>query len=152
AEDGIRDRNVTGVQTCALPIYADCDWNSGTNHWGCKYFNPAINLWNSVSLPLTTIFSFDSKHAPSVKKWIHVTRNTVCFKNRDWIRFWSLVLYSKFARFLFCCNKHCHNDCWTVRKSFNPAINLRNSVSLPLTTIFSFDSKHAPSVKKWIQS
>src|SRR5699024_11699660 len=31
AEDGIRDRNVTGVQTCALPIsvrqcYAACDW------------------------------------------------------------------------------------------------------------------------------
>src|SRR5699024_11772583 len=24
AEDGIRDRNVTGVQTCALPIY--CCW------------------------------------------------------------------------------------------------------------------------------
>src|SRR5699024_11389068 len=23
AEDGIRDRNVTGVQTCALPIYAE---------------------------------------------------------------------------------------------------------------------------------
>src|SRR5699024_11787679 len=23
AEDGIRDRNVTGVQTCALPIYED---------------------------------------------------------------------------------------------------------------------------------
>src|SRR5699024_11670125 len=23
AEDGIRDRNVTGVQTCALPIFAD---------------------------------------------------------------------------------------------------------------------------------
>src|SRR5699024_11397209 len=23
AEDGIRDRNVTGVQTCALPIYTD---------------------------------------------------------------------------------------------------------------------------------
>src|SRR5699024_12158522 len=25
AEDGIRDRNVTGVQTCALPIYASED-------------------------------------------------------------------------------------------------------------------------------
>src|SRR5699024_11477090 len=25
AEDGIRDRNVTGVQTCALPISASCD-------------------------------------------------------------------------------------------------------------------------------
>src|SRR5699024_11986980 len=24
AEDGIRDRNVTGVQTCALPIYTSC--------------------------------------------------------------------------------------------------------------------------------
>src|SRR5699024_11934230 len=24
AEDGIRDRNVTGVQTCALPIYSFC--------------------------------------------------------------------------------------------------------------------------------
>src|SRR5207249_9451144 len=24
AEDGIRDRNVTGVQTCALPIYKIC--------------------------------------------------------------------------------------------------------------------------------
>src|SRR5699024_12544682 len=24
AEDGIRDRNVTGVQTCALPIYQAC--------------------------------------------------------------------------------------------------------------------------------
>src|SRR5699024_3520194 len=29
AEDGIRDRNVTGVQTCALPIFhycMDCCW------------------------------------------------------------------------------------------------------------------------------
>src|SRR5699024_11506838 len=25
AEDGIRDRNVTGVQTCALPIYVEID-------------------------------------------------------------------------------------------------------------------------------
>src|SRR5438067_9595188 len=25
AEDGIRDRNVTGVQTCALPISASCN-------------------------------------------------------------------------------------------------------------------------------
>src|SRR5699024_12023905 len=27
AEDGIRDRNVTGVQTCALPIYFDLENN-----------------------------------------------------------------------------------------------------------------------------
>src|SRR5699024_11801800 len=29
AEDGIRDRNVTGVQTCALPIY----WQIESLHW-----------------------------------------------------------------------------------------------------------------------
>src|SRR5699024_11755515 len=28
AEDGIRDRNVTGVQTCALPIFADAAENA----------------------------------------------------------------------------------------------------------------------------
>src|SRR5207249_5777285 len=34
AEDGIRDRNVTGVQTCALPIFP------GTE----RYFAPTVNL------------------------------------------------------------------------------------------------------------
>src|SRR5207249_9629573 len=29
AEDGIRDRNVTGVQTCALPIFTDITRGSG---------------------------------------------------------------------------------------------------------------------------
>src|SRR5699024_683786 len=31
AEDGIRDRNVTGVQTCALPISFDRKWMSRTS-------------------------------------------------------------------------------------------------------------------------
>src|SRR5437868_15305631 len=30
AEDGIRDRNVTGVQTCALPIFSASLWGSET--------------------------------------------------------------------------------------------------------------------------
>src|SRR5438034_7584724 len=29
AEDGIRDHCVTGVQTCALPIYYECDADPG---------------------------------------------------------------------------------------------------------------------------
>src|SRR5438067_8475577 len=33
AEDGIRDRNVTGVQTCALPILRSSAWGSPT---GCS--------------------------------------------------------------------------------------------------------------------
>src|SRR5699024_10947684 len=32
AEDGIRDRNVTGVQTCALPISINYTANSQTTH------------------------------------------------------------------------------------------------------------------------
>src|SRR6266498_5858793 len=38
AEDGIRDADVTGVQTCALPIFAeratDTDCSDGAGHWG----------------------------------------------------------------------------------------------------------------------
>src|SRR5690606_5221337 len=30
AEDGIRDFHVTGVQTCALPIFAPCCWLAAT--------------------------------------------------------------------------------------------------------------------------
>src|SRR5699024_11625142 len=41
AEDGIRDRNVTGVQTCALPIF--CFVISGS----CK--SSSICFWNSAS-------------------------------------------------------------------------------------------------------
>ena len=53
AEDGIRDTSVTGVQTCALPIY----WlHNLTNEW-LQYFNSvvsgftgkvAIGLGNSI--------------------------------------------------------------------------------------------------------
>src|SRR5699024_11990100 len=32
AEDGIRDRNVTGVQTCALPIYRGGDRQNRSRH------------------------------------------------------------------------------------------------------------------------
>src|SRR5207249_5578447 len=36
AEDGIRDRNVTGVQTCALPIYRCCIGMSPTETLGLQ--------------------------------------------------------------------------------------------------------------------
>src|SRR3712207_8152148 len=39
AEDGIRDIGVTGVQTCALPIFLDCSPSLGTSTphatWRC---------------------------------------------------------------------------------------------------------------------
>src|SRR5699024_11950704 len=35
AEDGIRDRNVTGVQTCALPIYS---FDDRSDQYACSTF------------------------------------------------------------------------------------------------------------------
>ena len=37
AEDGIRDRLVTGVQTCALPIYIELD-----GHGAYRYLRPVV--------------------------------------------------------------------------------------------------------------
>src|SRR5699024_11725412 len=49
AEDGIRDRNVTGVQTCALPIY-DIMTNvfmfTTPSCGGCKILKPIIKQAN----------------------------------------------------------------------------------------------------------
>src|SRR5207249_7757748 len=42
AEDGIRDRNVTGVQTCALPIWIV---TSSKNPW------PLSEAWNAWAVP-----------------------------------------------------------------------------------------------------
>ena len=54
AEDGIRDRLVTGVQTCALPIYIDFVNNEKDLEEviryirqpvsGTKFYNPATHL------------------------------------------------------------------------------------------------------------
>src|SRR5699024_11280974 len=42
SEDGIRDRNVTGVQTCALPIsHADCHYHL----MGCMLSAASCNKW-----------------------------------------------------------------------------------------------------------
>src|SRR5207249_8654721 len=38
AEDGIRDRNVTGVQTCALPILKVETTEPSLVGWGCATF------------------------------------------------------------------------------------------------------------------
>src|SRR5699024_11964528 len=45
AEDGIRDRNVTGVQTCALPISRIADIGAGTG----KFAQPLIEAGMNVT-------------------------------------------------------------------------------------------------------
>src|SRR5699024_11265750 len=49
AEDGIRDRNVTGVQTCALPILHLCGLNSRSSGHLVTGMLQALQLHCSVS-------------------------------------------------------------------------------------------------------
>src|SRR5699024_11351036 len=52
AEDGIRDRNVTGVQTCALPISARAEVIDIKDHLlACWHSPPAPHGSISISLP-----------------------------------------------------------------------------------------------------
>src|SRR5258708_25163494 len=47
AEDGIRDDLVTGVQTCALPIYLRCRPSGGCRPVETRAFQPANAAWKS---------------------------------------------------------------------------------------------------------
>src|SRR5207249_6371274 len=47
AEDGIRDRNVTGVQTCALPIWTS---STGSRNFGKRKRNSGRSRSNSASV------------------------------------------------------------------------------------------------------
>src|SRR5699024_11804911 len=49
AEDGIRDRNVTGVQTCALPILGVAGTLAGGSgaRWSCPCDHVAACLWSA---------------------------------------------------------------------------------------------------------
>src|SRR5699024_11591729 len=65
AEDGIRDRNVTGVQTCALPIYgqpfdAEATYTIATNDFTAKGGDTygvfaAAGGWKDVGVALEEI-------------------------------------------------------------------------------------------------
>src|SRR5205823_7339699 len=57
AEDGIRDKLVTGVQTCALPIYALYSGKSATsddNHWTASANDIFNNNSGNVGIGTTT--------------------------------------------------------------------------------------------------
>src|SRR5699024_11284246 len=57
AEDGIRDRNVTGVQTCALPIYIKSMWTRF--FWSTIFTIPLfyISMGHLIGLPLPGIIN-----------------------------------------------------------------------------------------------
>ena len=46
AEDGIRDRLVTGVQTCALPIFFSFASSGVSNEAACAMTSHFNNIWS----------------------------------------------------------------------------------------------------------
>src|SRR5699024_11957323 len=59
AEDGIRDRNVTGVQTCALPIYIGYSINDLSSGVINESF---IELWEKLALRAEVLYDSFTKH------------------------------------------------------------------------------------------
>src|SRR5207253_4021031 len=71
AEDGIRDGHVTGVQTCALPIWAPlCRVRSGrTGPRGAPLFGQRAGLAGTALPGRTTLCqSFEAREGPGVEK------------------------------------------------------------------------------------
>src|SRR5207249_5526080 len=60
AEDGIRDRNVTGVQTCALPIWATAS-SPRTRHRAAR----AARAWRAARICATTSCSLTARTVSS---------------------------------------------------------------------------------------
>src|SRR5699024_11804328 len=67
AEDGIRDRNVTGVQTCALPIYRNIVPAVTFNF--CQLFFSFISEYDTVA---AVYFRYDLFNFPVDRKVILV--------------------------------------------------------------------------------
>src|SRR5205085_9422650 len=53
AEDGIRDLTVTGVQTCALPIFVHVDPGLGVLRWLEKFFDLTVKIRNTPDVVAT---------------------------------------------------------------------------------------------------
>src|SRR2546430_7611585 len=63
AEDGIRDLTVTGVQTCALPIY----WRPGRDAWGGPVVHPRRRVqsdpaWRPTLADPTHLWAAPGRH------------------------------------------------------------------------------------------
>src|SRR5699024_11926497 len=71
AEDGIRDRNVTGVQTCALPISGGCTrlskrwWTKATT--SRAYSENYINIVESIEQTAEAVFFLWRKFCPAAR-------------------------------------------------------------------------------------
>src|SRR5699024_11823754 len=77
AEDGIRDRNVTGVQTCALPIYVLC---SERISW--KQYSVCDVAFFCIDVNTHFLFSFNFKNCSVLQPIPVILKGFVIY--REW--------------------------------------------------------------------
>src|SRR5699024_11225358 len=97
AEDGIRDRNVTGVQTCALPILFSISFTTSSFsyilfNFEYTYPNPLRPISSIIPINISTIF---------LKFFIISPLNfTFLFKINQLLTFYHIVII--ISIFIFC--------------------------------------------------
>src|SRR5699024_11913898 len=90
AEDGIRDRNVTGVQTCALPI---CVYFTRRSIFFSFIFSPRFCF---LFLQLNILYLPNNNFPTLMVVIIHyVDYNNLYKKLQDFLIFWSWIKTSK---------------------------------------------------------
>src|SRR2546426_3233749 len=75
AEDGIRDYKVTGVQTCALPIYSSCG-SFRSSRAASVAILPSALLVERFSLGAWWVFPIQSFRASGPRKLMKITRRS----------------------------------------------------------------------------
>src|SRR5207249_9522813 len=81
AEDGIRDRNVTGVQTCALPIYSVvftpnelASLIGGRIDWNVRNESYILRTFQSIPPPMSDAISFGVNTTESGPELVQIGR------------------------------------------------------------------------------
>src|SRR5699024_11242183 len=79
AEDGIRDRNVTGVQTCALPISISLTGQlAGVEAGANQYFNKHVSDLNLAECAsIAAITKNPTKYNPATNPEEHILRRKI---------------------------------------------------------------------------
>src|SRR5205823_9521691 len=78
AEDGIRDKLVTGVQTCALPI-----WLGATPAISDATAKPTSPIWNARRRPMTSAIRPPSSSSPAKQSVYAVTTHCRALRSEE---------------------------------------------------------------------
>src|SRR5699024_12205445 len=86
AEDGIRDRNVTGVQTCALPI-----WHQPVPVVG-KWLRTVVQGYFAYYAVPTNLYRLDGFRSEVCRAWRHALKRRSQRNRQTWDRFNRLTI------------------------------------------------------------